>query len=246
MSKITLTSLDASNAYASLRPQVEGIGAQVSAADKTLADARKALANLLPLALSFAMLSRLTGASAKDDSKHLGIRPDMFAIYAIAGALVVHGVTPEQARADVVAAVNVSKASKPALWEAACESLAAFRKEVKAADARRAESEDTEPEQTEPEQTDGSTGSDEVLGEAVVDPAEQVAEAVKAWSRDTRAMAKGFHEDDSLAALVTEEQKRSMIRAYSALAKSLDLAATLAGMAEEAKAKRAQAQVGAA
>lgn len=236
MSKITLTSVDANNAYASLRPQVEGIGTTITESERTIAQARKSVESLLPLALSFAMLSRLTGASAKEDSQYVGIRPDMFAIYAIAGALVVHGVTPDQARADVVAAVNVSKASKPVLWEAACVSLAAFRKAVKEAASARAE----QDEQAEAEaSTEASTGaSTEASTEAEEASPEKVThDLVVGFIAAGRGLAKV--EPGTL----TEDDARAIVRMYSALSKAHDLAAVLETMLAEQKSKRAQAKV---
>jgi hypothetical protein len=127
---------DDSTAYEHITKESRGAGKAIAKADETIASARDTLASLLPLAVTFAFMTRAAKAMTdRAGAEHLGIKPDSFALYAIAGALHAHGMDAAQARADVIAAVNGAGASKPVLWAAAVESQAAFRKAVREAEA---------------------------------------------------------------------------------------------------------------
>lgn len=205
-------------AYESLESMSHGIGAKITKADETLASARNTLATLLPVALAYAFLTRMGGAlSDRKAAPFLGVKPDTYAIYVIAGALASHGVDPFQARADVIAAVNGAGASKPVLLEAAITSPAAFAKVAKEAAKVRAERDaakavakkGTEGTESETDPTEGAHA-----GDATETPATLGHKKVVALSGTLAGFVKAHHDG---AITLTKEDRDALATAILAL-----------------------------
>lgn len=237
---ITLPESLVSHAYAatgvedfeSLESAAKGSGAKISKAEDAIAAARESLATLLPVALVYAFFCRTGGIQAKHAATVLGVKPDMVAIYAIGGALVAHGVDPFQARTDVTAAVR-NGASKPALFDAALESAAAFRKVAKQAATEQAEK------QAEKTETTGTT----VTGDGDVDPTTETEtetpeqaghRLLLALAGSATGLIKALKSGD---AVLSEQDQKSLAKVLVAVAKEsgvIDVQKTPAPVAKSA------------